>query len=186
MGTCCNKVGNGNPNSGQSQKVQPLPKNKIKQVQPTSKITAEDVDNEIHKWVEKTKRNHKKSLSESNNITHSNNHDTSYNESEIAKDFSDDNKIVRTFSEISSTIHLTNLTRDFYMSRVNNITSVNNPQSITLFNVLEELEENCAGSNNEKIPMTTKPVKIYVTNTSNRTPKMSKDFSLSGNKCNRN
>ena len=184
MGTCCNKVGNGNPNSGQSQKVQPLPKNKIKQVQPTSKITAEDVDNEIHKWVEKTKRNHKKSLSESNNITHSNNHDTSYNESEIAKDFSDDNKIVRTFSEISSTIHLTNLTRDFYMSRVNNITSVNNPQSITLFNVLEELEENCAGSNNEKIPMTTKPVKIYVTNTSNRTPKMSKDFSLSGNKCN--
>ena len=103
---------------------------------------------------------------------------------EIAKDFSDDNKIVRTFSEISSTIHLTNLTRDFYMSRVYNITSVNNPQSITLFNVLEELEENCAGSNNEKIPMTTKPVKIYVTNTSNRTPKMSKDFSLSGNKCN--
>ena len=193
MGTCCNNDGNKNNNntnnpitSNPSKKTSQTPK-KINQQTP--KITAEQVDNEINDWVEKTKRNHKKSLSESNNNLSIRNgkNDYSYNESEITKDFCDDNnkEMLRTFSELSSTIHLTNLTKDFYMSKLKlqNLNSINNPQSFTLFNVLEELEDNLP-SKNEKIAVTTQPVKIFVTNLSNRTPKMNKEISISGNKCN--
>ena len=92
MGTCCNNDGNKNNNntnkpitSNPSKKTSQTPK---KTNQQTPKITAEQVDNEINDWVEKTKRNHKKSLSESNNNLSIRNgkNDYSYNESEITKD----------------------------------------------------------------------------------------------------
>ncbi len=51
--------------------------------------------------------------------------------------------MIKTFSEITSTIHLTNLTRDFYNKvkspNFNNLN--NNSFSATFFNVLEELED---------------------------------------------
>lgn len=114
----------------------------IKTTEP--QITSEDIDKSIHKLVEKLNKSKKKLTNESNK-DNSNQNCCSYNESEITKDFCEENKeMLRSFSEITSTIHLTNLTRDFVLSKVrfqNNITSLNNAASVTLFNVLEELED---------------------------------------------
>lgn len=107
-------------------------------------ITSEDIDKSIHKLVEKLNKSKKKSSNESNK-DNSNQNCCSYNESEITKDFCEENKeMLSSFSEITSTIHLTNLTRDFVLSKVrfqNNYTSLYNAASVTLFNVLEELED---------------------------------------------
>lgn len=192
MGTCCNNDGNKNNNNTNN----PITSNTSKTISQTQKkknqqepkITAEQVESEINDWVEKTKRNHKKSLSETNNNLSIRNekNDYTYNENEISKDFCDDNnkELLRTFSELSSTIHLTHLTKDFYISKlkIQNLNSINNSKSFTLFNVLEELEDN-KPSKNDKITVATQPDKIFVSNLSNKTPKVSKEISNSGNKC---
>ena len=198
MGSCCDKKennsNNNNNNNHFTTKTIPTKQSSrhktstspsthqtstLKKQSISPKITVQDIDNDIHNWVERTKRNHKKSFTESNNISNEDNEMNIYNESEIAKDFCDDNNdMLNSFSEINSTIHLTHLTKEFYMKKIKlqNINSINNPTSFTLFNVLEELECNLpsTGSNNHH------PVKIFISPLANKTPKgYHREFSFS-------
>ena len=172
MGNCCLKEENGN-NTTQSRYNHKLLNNEthirsktlynistIPKKTSLNKITSEEVDNQILNWVEKTKHFHKKTSSLNYNETIN---EVSFDEDEITKAFNEENiNMIKTFSELTSTIHLTNLTRDFYMSKIkaNNFNTLNNNSiSNTFFNVLEELEKNFPSENNDS-----EPIKIIISN----------------------
>ena len=172
MGNCCLKEENGN-NTTQSRYNHKLLNNEthirsktlynistIPKKKSLNKITSEEVDNQILNWVEKTKHFHKKTSSLNYNGTIN---EVSFDEDEITKAFNEENiNMIKTFSELTSTIHLTNLTRDFYMSKIkaNNFNTLNNNSiSNTFFNVLEELEKNFPSENNDS-----EPIKIIISN----------------------
>ena len=174
MGNCCCKELNSNSNPGASNNkyYKNIANDNVhirsktlynftnkKQIKTKlNKITSEEVDNAILNWVEKTKHFHKKATS-LNCIETLN--EESFDEDEITKAFNEENiHMIKTFSEITSTIHLTNLTRDFYSKvkspNFNNLN--NNSISATFFNVLEELEDKFPIDNK----FTEEPIKIVI------------------------